>query len=129
MLVFVHHRATAVTVPGFLSKNWPPRCQEIIAPNSTVLTKELLEELCDVMRLRGQRLDKAKLKAIIRSLDRYYQASGPCCGCSCPEVLAYIIQVMVLDCITYQGNPHHADPLTRRQLYSSCRGTATSCRT
>lgn len=65
-----------MAVPTFLSKNWPPRCIEIVAPNSTVLHKELLEELCDVLQLRGQRLDKSKLRSIIRALDRYYQVRG-----------------------------------------------------
>ena len=30
---------------GFVSRNWPPRCLELVAPNSTVLDQAVLDHV------------------------------------------------------------------------------------
>lgn len=59
-------------LPNARFKNWPPVCLELLAPNSSVLDQNALDELCTRAGLWNQRLDKHKLKALIEAVDRYY---------------------------------------------------------
>jgi hypothetical protein len=57
----------------YFRPKFAPVCEEVLAPNSTVLTRAQLESVCRQANLYNVTLDKKKLKTLMRAFNEWYR--------------------------------------------------------